>query len=89
VPPRVLVIVKPEYTAAAMNARSQGIVVVACIVQPDGSVADARVVRSIDAAFGLDQEAIKAARRWRFLPGTRLGKPVAVRVTIEVAFTLR
>ena len=87
--PRVLTIVKPRYTTAAMSARIQGVVFVSCIVQPDGSVADARVVRSLDPAFGLDEEAIKAARQWKFLPGTHLGKPVPVRVSIEVAFTLR
>jgi protein TonB len=87
--PRVMTIVKPQYTTAAMSARIQGVVLVSCIVQPDGSVADARVVRSLDRAFGLDDEAIKAARQWKFLPGTRLGKPVPVRVSIEVAFTLR
>jgi protein TonB len=72
-----------------MSARIQGVVLVSCIVQPDGSVADARVVRSLDRAFGLDEEAIKAARLWKFLPGTRLGRPVPVLVSIEVAFSLR
>jgi TonB family protein len=48
-----------------------------------------QVVRSLDSAFGLDQEAIKAARQWRFAPGTRLGEPVPVLVTIELTFTLR
>ena len=88
-PPRVLTMARPQYTAAAMQARIQGVVILACVVQPDGSVSDARVARSLDSMFGLDQEAIAAARRWRFLPGTHRGRPVATRVTIEVAFTLR
>jgi TonB family protein len=46
-------------------------------------------VRSLDSAFGLDQEAIKAARQWRFAPGTKQGEPVPVLVTIAIAFTLR
>jgi TonB family protein len=46
-------------------------------------------VRSLDSTFGLDQEAIKAAKQWRFRPGTRFGEPVAVLVTIELTFTLR
>ncbi len=89
VAPRVVRIVKPQYTTAAMTARIQGVVVVACVVQADGSVADPRVVRSLDRLFGLDQEAINAARQWHFQPGTQLGKPVPVQVTIEVGFTLR
>jgi protein TonB len=87
--PRLLRIVKPQYTTEAMTARIQGSVIVACIVQTDGSVADARVARSLDPVFGLDGEAINAARQWQFLPATRLGKPVPIRVTIEVTFTVR
>ena len=47
------------------------------------------ILRSLDAAFGLDQEAMVAARQWRFSPGRRLGEPVAVVVSIELVFTLR
>ena len=87
--PRLLKEVKPQYTAQAMRAKIQGEVLLECIVQPDGSVGNIRVVRSLDSAFGLDQEAIKAARQWRFAPGTKQGEPVAVLVTIAIAFTLR
>ena len=87
--PRVVKEVKPAYTAEAMRAKVQGVVWLRCIVLPDGSVGRVEVVRSLDSTFGLDQEAVKAARQWRFMPGTRLGEPVAVRVTIELTFTLR
>jgi periplasmic protein TonB len=87
--PRLLQEVKPQYTAQAMRAKIQGEVLLECIVQPDGSVGNIKVVRSLDSAFGLDQEAIKAARQWRFQPGTRQGQPVPVLVTIAIAFTLR
>lgn len=79
----------PQYTSDAMRARVQGVAVVSCVVRPDGSVTDVEVVRSLDSTFGLDGEAIKAARRWRFRPGTLRGEPVAVRVVIEMSFTLR
>ena len=87
--PRLLREVKPQYTAQAMRAKIQGEVLLECIVQPDGSVGQVKVVRSLDASFGLDQEAIKAARQWRFAPGTKQGQPVPVLVTIAIAFTLR
>jgi protein TonB len=88
-PPRVLKEVKPAYTAEAMRAKVQGVVWLRCVVMPDGSVGRVEVVRSLDSTFGLDQEAVKAARQWRFAPGMRLGQPVAVRITIELTFTLR
>jgi protein TonB len=81
--------VKPQYTADAMRAKVQGTVLLECVVLPDGTVGPVEVVRSLDTTFGLDQEAIKAAKQWRFKPGTRFGEPVAVLVTIELTFTLR
>ena len=87
--PRVLHEVKPQYTSDAMRAKIQGTVLLECIVRPDGSVGDVQVLRSLDPTFGLDQEAIKAAKQWRFSPGMHLGEAVPVIVTIELQFTLR
>ncbi|MBM3779497.1 MAG: TonB family protein [Acidimicrobiia bacterium] len=87
--PRLLRKVDPQYTADAMRAKVQGVVVLKCIVMPDGTVGDVMVTRSLDKNFGLDEEAIKAARQWRFAPGTRFGEPVPVVVNIELSFTVR
>jgi periplasmic protein TonB len=87
--PTVVREVKPAYTADAMRAKVQGSVWLECIVMPDGSVGEVKVTRSLDPIFGLDQEAIKAAKMWRFRPGMRQGEPVAVIITIELTFTLR
>jgi protein TonB len=87
--PRVLREVKPQYTSDAMRAKVQGTVLLECVVQKDGSVGDVQVVRSLDSTFGLDQQAIIAAKAWRFAPGTRLGEAVPVLITIELTFTLR
>lgn len=80
---------RPNYTADAMRAKVQGTVWVECIVSPEGNCTNANVTKSLDSVFGLDQEAVKAARQWRFIPGTRMGQPVPVLVTIELTFTLR
>jgi TonB family protein len=87
--PRVLHEERPQYTSDAMRAKVQGTVLLECVVRPDGSVGDVQVVRSLDPTFGLDQQAVAAARKWRFAPGTRMGEPVAVLITIELTFTLR
>src|SRR6202171_163588 len=87
--PRVQHEERPAYTSDAMRAKVQGTVLLQCVVRPDGTVGDVQVVRSLDPTFGLDQQAVAAARRWRFFPGTRLGEPVSVLVTIELTFTLR
>ncbi len=87
--PQLVREVKPQYTSDAMRAKIQGTVWVECVVRPDGSVGDAHVIRSLDSTFGLDEAALAAARQWRFRPGTRLGEPVPVLITIELTFTLR
>src|SRR5439155_25779194 len=79
----------PQYTSDAMRARIQGSVIVECVVQPNGLCSDIRVVRSLEPSFGLNDEAMKAARQWRFRPGTRMGEPVPVVVNLGVEFVLR
>jgi TonB family protein len=87
--PSVISEVKPSYTADAMRQKIQGVVMVEAVVMPDGGVGQVTVVRSLDPTFGLDQEAVKAVRRWRFRPGTKQGQAVPVLVEIELTFTLR
>ena len=87
-PPVMLHQEKPEYTLEAMRARIEGSVLVECVVQPDGACTNVRLVRSLDQRFGLDQQALRAAALWRFVPGTLLGKPVPMLVTIQIGFSI-
>lgn len=87
--PRVVREVKPQYTPDALRAKIQGDVWLDCVVLPSGDVGTCDVVRSLDSVFGLDAEAVKAAKQWRFVPGTKQGTPVPVMVTIAIGFTLR
>jgi len=87
--PSVVREVKPQYTAAAMQKKIQGSVWMLCVVGEKGTVTDVQVTRSLDKEYGLDQAAIDAAWQWKFKPGTFEEKPVAVRVTLELTFTLK
>jgi TonB family protein len=78
--------VRPQYTVDAMKAGVQGSVTLEGVVQPDGVIGEVRVTKALYP--GLDQEAIKAIKLWRFKPGRKDGKPVPVRVTVEMTFTL-
>ena len=88
VPPTVLRQVKPKYTAEAMRLRIQGTVALQVVVSRDGIPLAIRVTRSLDPG-GLDQEAIAAAREWRFTPGRIGNTPVDVLVTILLDFNVR
>jgi protein TonB len=87
--PRIIHQTPPQYSAEAMRAKIHGVAILGGVVGADGTLRDLRIVRSLDDTFGLDQEALRCVRQWRFRPGTRLGQPVPVYVTIEVAFNLR
>jgi protein TonB len=45
-----------------------------------------RVARSL--GMGLDQKAVEAVEKWKFMPGVKDGVPVAVQVNVEVSFRL-
>ncbi|PYQ56727.1 MAG: hypothetical protein DMF58_20040 [Acidobacteria bacterium] len=82
--PRVLRRVDPEYTPEARKARIAGIVVVEVIVERDGRVGAARVLKPLP--FGLSQKAVEAVRQWRFSPATHEGKPIRAFFTVTVDF---
>ena len=85
--PTVVREVKPKYSPEAMQRKIQGSVWLGVVVLASGDVGDVQVTKSLDA--DLDQQAILAAKQWKFRPGTKDGKPVAVLVTIELTFTLK
>lgn len=87
--PTVVKQVQPAYTEEAIRNRIQGAVLMAVVVLSDGTVGDVTVLRSLDTTFGLDAQAVLAAKQWVFNPGMKDGVAVAVRVTIEMTFTLR
>jgi TonB family protein len=86
--PRAIVRVEPNYPSAAMRQKIEGAVVLEAVVQTDGRLQDIKVVKSLDKQYGLDQAALDAATKWLFEPGTKDGKPVSVRVTLEMRFAI-
>jgi TonB family protein len=87
--PKLVKEAKPGYTPAALKARIQGLVRLEAVVLTDGTVGDVKVTKSLDRVHGLDNEAVKTVKKWRFEPGTKDGKPVAVALEIEMTFTFR
>jgi TonB family protein len=79
--------VKPNYSPEAMDARAEGQVWVYAVVNEDGCVSAAHVIRGVHP--GLDLEALHAVLQWQFKPGLRDGRPVPVGITVAVAFNLK
>ncbi|MGC2110091.1 MAG: energy transducer TonB [Candidatus Korobacteraceae bacterium] len=85
-PPQPFYEPDPEYSDQARKARLQGTVVLWLIVDADGLPQHIRVQRSV--GMGLDEEAIKAVKQWRFKPSMKNGEPVPVMINVEVNFRL-
>jgi protein TonB len=85
-PPTKTKDVKPTYPAIAQSARVQGVVIIEATIGPNGSVQEAKVLRSIPL---LDAAALDAVRQWVFTPTLLNGVPVPVIMTVTVNFTLQ
>jgi protein TonB len=86
-PPVATLKVQPRYTETARRANIQGVVVVEAIVDEQGRVTDARVLRGLP--MGLDRAAIEAIQQWKFRPAMMQGRPVKVYFTLTATFTLQ
>jgi len=84
-----IVIYQPSanYTEQASKARLEGPVVLRIVVKNDGTVGDVELLHGL--GMGLDEAAVAAVRAWRFQPGLKDGKPVAVRMEATQNFILR
>ena len=74
---------EPVMPPIAAQAGIRGVVILEIIIGTDGSVTDAKVLRSIPL---LDQAAIDAARKWKYEPTQLNGMPVQVIMTATVPF---
>lgn len=77
---------KIKYPEMARKAGVEGRVIVQFIVDEEGNVRDAQVVRGLGA--GLDEVALNAVRQAKFEPGMQRGKPVRVKMSLPVTFRL-
>ena len=78
--------VDPVYTEVARRSRTQGIVIIEAVIDRQGNVTEARVLKPLP--FGLDAAALHAVRQWKFQPGTLNGQPVPVYYNLTVNFRI-
>jgi TonB family protein len=94
-PARVIHSVTPVYPLAARRARLEGVSVVSLIVDDKGRPQNVSTIRSIaegvspehrDAAIEMDRSALACVRKFRFTPAMIDGKPVAIRIKLDMNF---
>lgn len=84
--PTILYKERARYSHFARARKIQGPVVLRVVYYSDGRIGNVEVVRPLP--YGLTTEAIRAAKKIRFQPAVKDGKPVSVRGNIEFNFTL-
>lgn len=76
-----------KYPEMARRAGIEGRVTVQFIVNEQGEVENAQVVRGIGG--GCDEEALKAVQNAEFKPGMQRGRPVRVQFALSINFRLQ
>jgi periplasmic protein TonB len=84
--PVVLVQVDPEFSEEARKAKFMGVVTVELIIDTHGMPQNVQLVRGV--GMGLDEKAIEAVKQYRFKPAMENGKPVPVKMDVEVNFQI-
>lgn len=76
-----------RYPEAAQQARVEGRVIVKFVIEKDGTVSNAVVVKGVNK--DLDAEALRVVRRMpKWIPGENDGKPVASYFTLPIQYKL-
>lgn len=85
-PPIPISRVEAQYSEEARKAKWSGTVVLNIEVDATGHVTGVHVIRP--SGFGLDEKAIEAVSKWRFLPAKKDGNPVAAQAEVDMTFRL-
>lgn len=80
--PRVVRQTQPEHPAKGF--RISGTVLIGLVVSSAGEPREVHVVKSLEK--DIDQSAVEAVSKWRFEPALKDGRPVAVRLSVEIRF---
>ena len=77
---------RPTYPEEALRERVTGMVIIEAVIDTNGVVRSAKVLRSVPL---LDAAAVEAVKAWRFAPALREGVAIPVVMTVTVNFTLQ
>ncbi len=81
--------VQPNYPQRAVTLGAQGYVILEAVLRRDGTIDEIKVLRGLARGkLGFEDEAMKALKRWQFLPGKLEGRPLDVRMTLKIDFSL-
>jgi TonB family protein len=83
-PPRQTYAPQPSYPKKDWKANHEDVLTLLLAVRTDGTPSDISVLSSPGEEF--DRAAIDAVKQWKFAPATQDGKPIAVKIAVEISF---
>jgi TonB family protein len=84
--PVLLTKIDPEYSEEARKVRLQGTVRLRIVIDTHGQAENITISQSL--GLGLDDRAVDAVKKWKFIPAKVNGKPTAVVADVDVNFRL-
>lgn len=85
-PPRMIYTPNPEYSPTARRKNIEGSVVLSLLVGTDGLPHNIKLEKGL--GYGLDEKALETIQTWRFSPAEKDGRPVEIRITVNIRFHL-
>ena len=87
-PPELLEAPDPKYPEIAFKAGIQGQVWVKVLIDKEGNVRDAIIIKESGANAGFEESALESAKKRKYCPALQNQQPVAVWVAYKVVFKL-
>jgi len=85
-PPVPIYTPEAEYPWMGRRKKERVTLEVGAVVTKEGTVRDAHLITT--CGDGFDENALKAVQTYRFKPATLNGQPVAMRIMVEIGFTI-
>lgn len=86
-PPRIIQRVDPPYPQVLIRTRMKATVIVRCVIDREGRVRDAQIVRGAMPSF--NDAVLQVLPQWRFSPGMLGSRAVETYMTLTVHFDVR
>lgn len=78
--------VSPRLTITAERSSAHGEILLNVLISETGDVLDVKLVKGVSKTLGMNEEALKAVKQWKFSPAVKSGKRVKVWMLVLVKF---
>ncbi len=86
VKPSAIKKVQPRLTITAERASAHGEILLNVLISETGDVLNVKLVKGVSKTLGMNEEAMKAVKQWKFSPAIKSGKRVKVWMLVLVKF---